>query len=134
MIFKPTDRDRAIIFLDKQFERKKFVKIEPVTESKTLSQVGYIWLCFTHIAFETGASKNDIYFYYLEKFPKFKEVIFNGETTLVRVSLSAFTKEQCSVFIDEFTTDARMEGFDVPDPEDQKTIEMMNFYKQRGLI
>lgn len=134
MIFKPTDRERALVFLDKQFERKKHVKIELVTESRTLSQNAYCWLCFTHIAFETGNDKNDIYYYYLDKFPKHKEVIINGEIHLVRISLSSFTKEQTSQFIEEFTADARCEGYDVPEPEEQKTLEMLNYYKQKGMI
>jgi hypothetical protein len=134
MIFKPSERDRAIQFLDKLFERKKWVKIEHITESKTLSQNSYLWLVFTHVAFETGASKDDMYYYWLSKYPKYKEITFQGVITLVQISLSSFTKEQTSVFIDEVVTDARIEGFDVPDPEDKKTIEMYNYYKQKGLI
>jgi hypothetical protein len=57
-----------------------------------------------------------------------------GEIKLVRITLSAFTKEQNTVFIDEVVTDARIEGFDVPDPEDLKALEMMNYYRSIGII
>ena len=134
MIFLPSERDRAILYLDKLFERKKHVKIDPITESKTLSQNSYLWLVFTHVAFETGSNKDDMYLYWLNKFPKYKEIPFQGEVCLVSISLSGFTKEQTSVFIDEVVTDARQEGYDVPDPDEKKTIEMYNYYKNKGLI
>lgn len=134
MIFKPSEKERALIFLDKLFEKKRSIKIEHITESKTLSQNAYLWLIFTHMAFETGNTKDDIYQYYLEKFPYFKEIDLNGEINQVRISLSKFNLDQCSKFIENVTVDARQEGFDIPDPEDKKTVEMYNYYKQRGLI
>lgn len=134
MIFTPSHRDRAITFMDKLFENNKHVKIEHVPETKSLSQNGYLWLVFTHIAFETGATKDDMYYYYLNKFPKFKEINHLGKIVLVRISLSAFSKEQTSAFIDEVTTDARLEGFDIPDPEDKNTLIMYNFYRSKGLL
>jgi hypothetical protein len=134
MIFLPSERDRAILYLDKLFERRKHVKIDPITESKTLSQNSYLWLVFTHVAFETGSNKDDMYLYWLNKFPKYKEITFQGEVCLVSISLSSFTKEQTSVFIDEVVTDARQEGFQVPDPEDKKALEMFQYYKNLGLI
>lgn len=134
MTFNHTQRERMIIFLDKLIERKKIIKIEPITESKTLSQNNYIWLVFTHIANETGNTKEDIYQYYLKKYPIRKEIEINGLIDSIQVSLSKFTKEQTKVFIDQITTDARMEGFDIPDPEDLKINEMYNYYKEKGLI
>jgi len=134
MIFKPTDKDRAILFLTKLFEKKRHVKIEHITESKTLSQNSYIWLVFTHIGFETGNSKDDIYQYYLSKFPYHKEIDINGTIEIVLITLSKFNKDQMSSFIDNIVIDARQEGFDVPDPEDLRAVEMFNYYKQKGLI
>lgn len=134
MIFKPSEIKRALVFLDKMIARKKPFKIEPITETKTLSQVRYCWLVFTHIAFETGNSKEDIYQYYLNMFPVFKEIDVNGVLHQIQITLSQFDLMQCKVFIDNFTIDARQEGFDVPDPEDKKTVDMYNYYKQSGLI
>jgi hypothetical protein len=134
MIFKPSDRDRAILFMDNLFEKKKFIKIDYVSEAKSLNQNSYLWLVFTHVAVETGSDKNDMYYYWLDKFPKYKEVKHLGESKMVRISLSEFNKDQTKMFIDEVTRDARMEGFDVPDPEDLKAIEMMNYYRQKGYL
>jgi hypothetical protein len=134
MIFKPSERERAIIFMDKQFEAKKPVKIERVTETKSLSQNSYLWLVFTHIGFEMGSSKDEVYEIYLQLFPKFKEVeMFNKIHTIAK-TLSGFNKEQTTKFIDEVTTHARMEGYDIPDPEDKKALDLYNFYKERGII
>lgn len=134
MIFKSHEKERALIFLGKTFEKKRSVKIEHVTVSKTLSQNAYCWLVFTHIAAETGNTKDDIYKYYLDRFPYFKEIEIHGEISQVQISLSKFTKEQAIDFINNFTVDARQEGFDVPDPEDKKAIDMYNYYKERGMI
>lgn len=134
MIFKPHEEKRAHLFLIKIFEKKRSVKIDHITESKTLSQNAYCWLVFTHIGQETGNTKDDIYRYYLDKFPYFKEIDINGEISQIQISLSKFNKDQCSSFIDNFVIDARQEGFDVPDPETKKAVEMYNYYKQKGLI
>jgi hypothetical protein len=134
MVFKPSDKERAITYLNNLLERKRWVKIEHITESKTLSQNAYLWLVFTHIAFETGNSKEDIYQYYLSKFPVKKEIDLNGVINLIPVTLSGFTKEQATNFIENVTSDARIEGFDIPNPEDKKAVEMYQYYKTKGLI
>ena len=136
MIFHPTQQDRANLFIKSILDKGRSVKIEPVTQTKTLSQNSYAWLCFTHIAEQMGThnTKDDVYYHFLTKFPKFKEIEWNGETELVQITLSEFTKEQTKVFIDEFTTDARQEGYDVPDPEEKRIAEMFDYYKQKGKI
>ena len=134
MIFHCNEFDRLTIYVTKQFERKKSLKVEPVTQSKTISQNAYCWLVFTHIGQETGHTKDEIYDFCLAKFTVMRELELNGEITLIPVRLSGMTKEQTSVFIDQFTTYFRTEGYDVPSPEDKKTIDMLNYYKERGLI
>ena len=134
MIFKYNEIDRATTYLKKLFERKRSVKIELVTQSKTISQLGYCWLCFTHIGFETGNNKDDIYQFCLQKFPVHKSIEINGEITLIPVTLSGMDKEITSTFIDQFVTFFSQEGFDVPDPEDKKCLEMFQYYKERGML
>ena len=135
MIFKPSQKDKAYQFIDKHFNNNKKVEIKAFIMPKTLSQNGYIWLVFTHIAYECGSDKNQIYYYYLNKFPTFEEIKTpSGETDLVMTSLSRFNKEQTSVFIDCVVTDARQEGFDIPDSEDFKCKQMYEYYKERGLL
>lgn len=133
-IFKPSERELAIIFIDKQFERKKWLKIEHIPESKTLSQLAYIWLVFTSIAEDTGNEPKDIYDYYLGKFPTYKEIMINGETKRLQISMSAFTKEQQSIFIDKVCIDGRLEGYHIPSPEDKAALDQYNYYKSRGLL
>lgn len=105
-----------------------------VREKKTLSQVSYCWLVFTHVAQEIGDTKNDMYLLCLEKFPVFKEVKFNNEIHLVRISMSDFSKEQMIEFIDNLTVFFRTEGFDIPDPDDLRALDMYNYYKGKNLI
>jgi hypothetical protein len=89
---------------------------------------------FTHVGFETGNTKDDVYKFCLAKFPKFKEVTINGVIELVQITLSDMDKDQNRQFIDEFTVYFRSEGFDVPSPEDKRAVDMYNFYKEQGLI
>lgn len=134
MIFNPRELERAITFIKKQFERGKFVKIEYITESKTLSQNAYLWLVLTHAGFESGNDKDDLYQYYIKKFSMTKEIEFNGVIDVVPITLSKFSKEQASRFIDSVCIDLRTEGFDVPNPEDKRVLEMYQFYKEKGLL
>lgn len=134
MIFSKTEKDRLLIYVDKIFERDRKVKVEPVTHSKTISQNNYCWLVFTHIAQETGNIKEDIYHLCLAKFPVFKEIDINGSVELISVTLSGMNKDQTSNFINGFTIFFRQEGFDVPDPEDKKCLEMYQYYKDKGLL
>lgn len=134
MIFHPSEIDRLTIYVTKQFERKKSLKVEPVTQSKTISQNAYCWLVFTYIGQETGYTKDEVYEFCLAKFPHHKEIEIGGEIKLIPIRLSGMDKEQTSSFIDEFTTFFRTEGYLVPDPEDKKTLEMINYYKERGIL
>ena len=134
MIFKPSEIDRATTFISKLFERGKSVKIEAITQSKTLSQNSFAWLVFAHIGQETGNTKDDIYQYCLKKFPTFKAIEVNGIVEMIPITLSAMDKEQASFFIDQFTIFFRSEGIDIPDPEDQKTKEMFDYYRNKGIL
>ncbi|MFX1295602.1 MAG: hypothetical protein ACFFD2_12225 [Promethearchaeota archaeon] len=134
MIFKPTEQERAHKYLDNLFTKNRWIKIEHITESKTISQNNYAWLIFTHIAFSTGNNKDDIYQYYLDKFKTYKTIDINGTETNVIITMSKFTKEQMSRFIDNIVIDARQEGFDIPDSEDLKCREMYDYYKKLGMI
>lgn len=134
MIFHPSDRNRLNLYVTNQFDRGKTLKVEIVTTSKTLSQNAYCWLVFTHIGQETGNTKEDVYQFCLKQFPVFKEIELNGIIDVIPVTLSKMDKDQVSHFIDEFVTFFRSEGYDVPDPEDSKSVEMYNYYKQKGLI
>ena len=134
MIFKPSDKDRLILFIDKLFERGKSVKVEAITKVATISQNSYCWLCFTYIADETGNTKEDIYQHCLKLFPVHKEIEINGSIDVIPVTLSGMNKEQKSRFIDSFVIYFRQEGFSVPDPETQKCKELYQYYRDRGLI
>lgn len=135
MIFSPTNKQKAIDFLLSEFENNRYVKIERVTESKTLSQNAYLWLVFTHVGFQIGYTKDEMYCEYLRIFPKYKEVTNKkNEIKIIPISLSIFSKEQTKMFIEEVTRHARMEGFDVPDPADKRAVELYNYYKKEGYI
>ena len=134
MIYRPSQKKQAINFIEKQFEKKKWLKIDPISEKKTLNQNNYLWLVFTIIAFDTGNQKEDIYQYYLDKFPTFKEININEDIKSIKISLSQFTVKQASLFIDKIVIDARQEGFNIPDPGEKEALEAYNFYRQKGFL
>ena len=134
MIYKPSQRENAILFIDSMFGKKKWLKIEPIPEKKTLNQNNYLWLIFTVIGQDTGNESKDIYEMYLDKFPVYKEIEIHGETKNIRISLSQFTKEQTTVFIEKVIIDASQEGFIIPDPKDKEALEAYNYYKMKGIL
>ena len=134
MIFKSHEIERLTIYATNQFSRGKSLRVEPVTKTKTLSQVAYAWLVFTVISQETGYTKDEVYQFTLKNFPVHKEVTIGDKLTLVEVSMSKMSKEQMSHFIDQFTIYFRGEGYDVPDPEDKRLNELYDQYKERGLL
>lgn len=134
MIYKPSQLEQAIIFLQKCADKKKWVKIDPIPEKKTVNQNSYIWLVFTIIGDDTGNTKDDIYMHYLDMFPIYKTIDINGEEKRIKVTLSKFTKEQTSYFIDKVVIDARQEGFVIPDPNDKAALEAYNYYRKKGML
>jgi hypothetical protein len=133
MIFKPTELTRLNTFVSKAFERGKSVSVEPISGCKTISQNRYIWLVFTHVAQETGNTKDDIYQFCLQKFPTFKTIEVT-ETALIQLTLSGMSKEQTIFFIDQVVTYFWQEGFDIPSPDDLKCREIYEYYRERGMI
>ena len=105
-------------------------------EKKTLSRNNYIWLVLTHVAEEIGDDKHSLYKFILSKFPTYKEVEFMGEKRLVEITLSdpEFTKEKTIVLINHMVIFFLQHGYPVPDPEDQKALDMFDYYQNKGLI
>ena len=135
MTFHPAEIERLTVYVQKLFERGKSVKVEPIIGVKTLNQLRYIWLIFTHAAFETGSDKNYLYHLFLKRFPTLHEgKNLTGEIEMVPVTMSAFSKAEMIVFIDSVATELRSNGFEVIDPEDKRVSELYDFYKERGLI
>jgi hypothetical protein len=134
MIFKPNESEAAKKEVERLAEKGRYVKVDYVKRSKTLSQNAYLWLVFTHIAYETGNTKEDIYQYYLERFPIWKTIYVGNIEAMVRETLSGFDKERASGFIDLVVIDARQEGFNIPDPEDLKARQMVDYYREKGLM
>lgn len=134
MIYKPSQEDQALIYVKKCFERKQHLKIEPIQEAKTLPQNRYIWLICTIVGHDTGNDKQDIYDYWIDKFPTYNEIELFGETKLVRITLSQFSDVQARVFIDKIIIDATQEGHVIPDPKDKAALEAYNYYRKLGLL
>jgi hypothetical protein len=134
MTFHSNEIDRAIVYIKKLFERGKSIKIEQITQSRSISQNSYCWLVFTHVGQETGYTKDEVYQFCLKKFQFNKVIDINGITEMIPITLSGMTKEQNSQFIDQVVTFFRSEGYEVPDPEDKKTMDMLDYYKNRGIL
>ena len=134
MTFTPTKYNECKKYVLELMAKNKVIEVKPTREKKTLSQNNYIWLVFTHIGYETGNTKDDMYKYFLDKFPFFKTIYVGGTEANIQLTLSAFSKEQTSFFIESLTADARIEGFDVPDPEDKKAADMYNYYRELGYL
>lgn len=127
-------KQKAIEYLEDILLKHGKVEVSKVKEMKTLSQVKYAWLCFTHVSEETGEDKDSIYNFCLNKFGIRKECSYKGEVEEYVLTLSGMDKDQCSNFIDKFVIFFRQEGIDLPDPETQRAKEMYFYYKEKGMI
>lgn len=134
MVFSYKEKQKAIQEVENLAEKKRNFKVEAIKRSKTISQNAYIWLVFTHIGYETGNSKDDMYQYYLDKFPIWKTIYIGGNETMVKVTISGMDRVKLSKFIDQVVIDGRQEGYDIPDPKDLKCKRMMDYYRNKGLI
>lgn len=105
-----------------------------IKKIRSLSQNALMWLIFTHISFETGNDKMDLYLFCLDRFPTFKDVIVLTRMKLVQITSSQFNTAQMKVFIDNIYVFFRSEGFKLPDPEDQRILIMSDFYRSKGLL
>jgi hypothetical protein len=131
MIFKPSQYKQAIDFIKKHFDNKNPIEIKAHKRIKTLSQVKYIWLLCTHIAYETGNTKEDIYQHMIEEYAPVKTIYIGQIERVVKLTLSQFTKEQAMIFINNIITN--FNEYDLPDPEDVKCLQMYEYYKEKGL-
>lgn len=134
MIYKPSQSEQAHIFLDKCFERKRHVRIDFIPETKTLSQLRYIWLVFTIIADDADLTKDDVYEYYRTKFQTTKIIELHGKDVIISKSMSRFLKEEMSFFIDKVVIDARQEGHVIPDSGDIEALQAYDYYRQKGML
>ena len=131
MIFKPSQIKEAINFLEQHIKQHP-VEIKPYKQKKSLSQNNYLWLLFTHIGYETGNTKEDIYLYCIKKFAPLKTIYIDKIEDVIKLTLSQFTKEQAMIFINNILTE--FQEYDLPNPEDIKCLQMYEFYKEKGLL
>lgn len=115
-------------------EKGYFVTLKRRSVAKTMSQNRYIWLVFTYIGQEIGYHSKEVYGIYLAKFPTYKTVYINGEERYSQITMSQFSKEQMTVFIDNVIIDASEYVPNIPDPNSLEALNMYNHYREKGLI
>lgn len=130
---KPTNVEMLKKRLNNLFKKQATVEVKEVVQPKTLNQNRYIWLCFTHVAFETGATKEDIYEVCKLMFAPFYENTFDPEID-TKKGISKMSKDEMTLFIDHSVTYLRQNGYELPDPDDLTAMQMYSFYHERGLL
>lgn len=105
------------------------VTISREKEPRSLDQNALMWMWFTCISQETGASVQDVHDYYCRAF-LMKEIAWNGRTEIIFSGTSKLTKEKMTWFLDKVQADAAAEfGITLPLPEDRNFEVFYQMYK-----
>ena len=111
--------------------RAEFSKIR---RKRSLNANAYFWLILTIGSHETGNDKDDLYYYFMDKYPTTREVEISDEIHLVPITSSAFNTAQMATLTDHVRRELAMMGIATPDADSDKLIDVYNYYKERGMI
>lgn len=120
--------------LDNAFQTLKngehTLTLKKVVKQRSNNQNAMMWMWFTCLSQDTGATKDDFYDYYREKFLS-RTVIINGNETKVTTGTSKLDTLAMTEFLNKVQADAASEfGVKLPTPEDLYWEEFQNYYKR----
>lgn len=120
--------------LDNTFQTLKngehILTLKKVVKQRSNNQNAMMWMWFTCLSQDTGATKEDFYDYYREKFLS-RTVIINGKETKVTTGTSKLDTIAMTEFLNKVQADAASEfGVKLPTPEDLYWEEFQNYYKR----
>ncbi len=120
--------------LDNAFQTLKngehILTLKKVVKQRSNNQNAMMWMWFTCLAQDTGATKEDFYDYYREKFLS-RIIIINGKETKVTAGTSKLDTIAMTEFLNNVQADAASEfGVKLPTPEDLYWEEFENYYKR----
>lgn len=120
--------------LDNAFQTLKngehIITLKKVVKQRSNNQNAMMWMWFTCLSQDTGATKDDFYDYYREKFLS-RTVIINGNETKVTTGTSKLDTLAMTEFLNKVQADAASEfGVKLPTPEDLYWEEFQNYYKR----
>lgn len=93
-----------------------------------------MWLYLTIGEQDTGNERNDLYAYFLTRFPIRKDIEILDEIRSVQITSSQFNTIQMTQFIENIRRVFAEMGIYTPDPDSDKCIEIYNHYKDKGLL
>ncbi|OJV40860.1 MAG: hypothetical protein BGO29_14935 [Bacteroidales bacterium 36-12] len=104
--------------------------LKKTVKQRSNNQNAMMWMWFTCLAQDTGATKDDFYDYYREKF-LCRTIIINGKETKVTTGTSKLDAVAMTHFLNHVQADAIAEfGVRLPTPEDLYWEEFENYYKR----
>lgn len=119
--------------LDSMFDTLKngehVITLKKAVNKRTNNQNAMMWMWFTCLAQDTGATKDDFYDYYREKYLS-RTVVINGIETKVAGGTSKLDTVAMTEFLNNVQADAATEfGVKLPTPDDLYWEEFENHYK-----
>ena len=135
MIYNKFKSKEAHARLDELFNLDKRVKIEILTQKRSLSQNAGIWLWFTYMEEQTGTFKQAWHDYFLDMFPIFQEVTILNEIKLIKIGTSKASKPQISKWMNEIDIYCSTEiGITLPKLKSPEAMRLYQFYSERDMI
>jgi len=122
-------------FKEKDIKKATWVEQSEIRRKRTLDQNAGYWLWMTYLEDQTGSTKMDLHDYFLDRHPIFKEIEVNNKISMVRIGTSQANTKQMSIHMNEIDIEVSSEwGIMLPDLSTHKSIEMYNYYREKGLI
>ena len=132
-----TNSDKEV-FLDyvkgKEINGAYRAEFSKIRRKRSLNANAYFWFILTIGSHETGNDKDDLYYYFMDKYPTTKEVEISDEIHLVPITSSAFNTAQMATLTDNVRRELAMMGIATPDADSDKLIDVYNFYHDKNLV
>jgi hypothetical protein len=142
-VYTKDTRQFAFEYLNLLFENNKTVRVEEFKEKRTLSQNSGYWVWMTYLWQLTGYDKNVWHIFFLNLYPIYKEITIMNRIELVTIGTSEADIQQMSQHMNSIKLhceDPEKElkkaypFIEMPDLKAKKTLEMYNYYREKGLI
>ncbi|HDY88080.1 MAG TPA: hypothetical protein ENH82_08215 [bacterium] len=130
-----TDKEAFLTYVKgKEIDSAYRAEFSKIRRKRSLNANAYFWLILTIGMAETGNDKDDLYYYFMNKYPTTKEVEISDEIHLVSITSSAFNTAQMATLTDHIRREFSMMGISTPDADSDKLMDVYNYYHDRNLV
>jgi hypothetical protein len=137
MIYTPESYPQAREYLERLIMGEKKFELKQIREKRTLNQNNGFWLWMTYLEEQTGHTKQELHDIFLDMFPTHVEVKDFAGTRMVAITTShpEMNTARMSTLMNHIDTYCSSElEITLPDLSEEKTRQMYEYYRERGLL